>query len=52
LTEVKETIVDLNFNDTEFKDESEIDLKHKEKEVLLFPEIKPFYISWFWPTYR
>jgi len=53
MTEVKERIVDLGFEDTELKEESEIE---EEKQRIFFPRIKPFYVPtlrpmytpWFW----
>jgi len=49
MTEVKERIVDLGFEDTELKEEPELEVEHEEKERILFPKINPFYIPWFWP---
>jgi len=48
MTEVKENIVDLGFEDTEFKGEA----KTEEVGIQLthFPKIRPFYIPWFWPV--
>jgi len=53
MTEIKERIVDLGFEDTELKEESEIE---EEKQRIFFPSIKPFYVPtlrpiyspWFW----
>ncbi len=49
MTEVKERITDLGFEDTELREETELELEHEEKENAFFPKIRPFYIPWFWP---
>jgi len=48
MTEVKERIVDLGFEDTELKEESEIE---EEKQRIFFPRIKPFYVPTIRPMY-
>jgi len=49
MSEVKERVVDLGFEDTELREEPELEVEHEEKERILFPKINPFYIPWFWP---
>ena len=49
MTEVKEIIVDLDFENTEFREESEVE--EDEKQLIFFPRIRPFYIPWFWPLF-
>jgi hypothetical protein len=49
MTEIKERIVDLDFEDTEFKEESKFE--DEDTQLISFPRIRPFYINWFWPVY-
>ena len=54
MTEVKERIVDFGLEQEELREEpkSETELEGREKQKILFPEIRPFYIDWFWPVYH
>ena len=53
MTEVKERIVDMEFEDTELEDEFDLE---EAKQKFYFPKIKPFYVPtlrpintlWFW----
>ena len=45
----KERIMDLDFTDTELREESKTEEEHL--QLISFPRIRPFYIPWFWPVF-
>ncbi|MFX1443297.1 MAG: hypothetical protein ACFFHV_07790 [Promethearchaeota archaeon] len=49
MAEVKERIVDLGFEDTELREESEIE--EEDTQLVYFPHIRPFFTPWLWPIY-
>ena len=49
MAEAKERIVDLDIEDTEFKEESKTEQEHP--QIIYFPRIRPFYLPFFWPQF-